>query len=227
MVDNTLVQEPNTQIAKSQSSSEVTLDDVVITLSNNLTIPSLWDSRDAGEAFIWHEYLCILQCKPISMAESMYRRGLIEKKEQKQMVRTFSSNLEYLYSMTVYYKPGCNPVGIDSHRPAQILTLEKRINDGANPPMFCCFQPAVRSNMGSYNGAIDKAAVRRLFLERLTHGHPEEVTHIGTIDDAFKIITGQDRERNTSKGCFLNLLLLLSIAITGITVVGISLILIH
>ncbi len=200
-----------------QPVKEQKLEELVVSPIAQPSMPAWWDSRNPGEAFAWRDYICILQYMPISMAESMCQSRIITNAAFKKEARSFAKNMEYLYAMTVFYKPGCNPVDSNTRRPAKIYTLERLRTTVV--PMFCCFAPHGHINMGSYHGKLDNTSVRKLFLNRLTKNHMEEVTHIGTIADAFKMFTGKEMKEGTPKGCLHMLILLLSAMTSGLVLV--------
>lgn len=75
-----------------------------------------WRSVDPGEAWIWGDYVALLQTKPISVAEVM------AKMTGQKGIRV--SPIHYLFAMTVFYRKDRNPNG-PSSRPILVATLER------------------------------------------------------------------------------------------------------
>jgi len=207
------------------SDSIPTLEDTVIGLMDNPTIPALWDSRDEGEAWEWGDYIVILQTMPITMAEGMVKW----KKEMpdifKEIAEKCKNEFRYLYAMTLYYKKGKNPSGKDSSRPAKIIALEQTKQFGEWSPIFVgMFTPKCRMNLGTYSGEGHREAVRKFFFSRLLDDKAETPRRFGVIADAFELQTGKPFHKKASKaGClgiimFLVLLPVFLVMMTGIII---------
>jgi len=205
--------------------SQRALDDTVISLLDNPTIPALWDSKDDGEAWECGDYLAILQANPSTFAESMSNKLADLPAGYKDVIKKCKNEFRNLYSMTVYYKNGKNPSGLDSSRPAMIITLEQAKQYGAWGPVFVeKYIPHARLNLGTYNGEVSSDAVRCLFFNHLFDKNTVLPKKIGVIADAFKLKTGKPfYKKAPNAGClgiimFLILLPVFLVMMTGIII---------
>ncbi len=184
--------------------SQRALDDTAISLLNNPSIPDLWASSDEGEAWEWGNYFAIFQLNPRTFAEGLCERMANTPANLKKLNKKYKNEFRYLYAMTVYYKKGKNPSGVDSARPVKIIALEQSKQFGDWGPVFIgMFTPQCRMNLGTYNGEGNREAVRNLFFSHLIEDSTELPRRFGVIADAFELKTGKPFQKKVSKtGCF-------------------------
>jgi hypothetical protein len=191
------------------NNSQPSLDDTVISILDNPTIPALWNSKDDGEAWECGDYLAILQTNPITIAEGMSEVSEF-RATFKDVAKKCKNEFRNLYSMTVYYKTGKNPSGKDSSRPSMIITLEQTKQFGSWGTIFVeKYVPSVRLNLGVYEGELSSHAARSLFLQSLFGKEAETARKIGTIADAYKLKTGKTLNKKPSGSGCLGIIVLL------------------
>lgn len=205
------------------NNSQQSLDDTVISIIDNPTIPALWNSKDAGEAWECGDYLAILQTNPITIAEAMSEVSEF-RSAFKNVAKKFKNEFRNLYSMSVYYKNGKNPSGMNSSRPAMIITLEQTKQFGSWGTIFVeKYVPSVRLNLGVYEGELSSHAARSLFFQSLFGKETETPRKIGTIADAYKLKTGKTfNKKPSSSGCLGIIVLLILIPVFLIKTIWMS-----
>jgi hypothetical protein len=191
-------------------------------------MPAPLSSSQPGEAWIWGDFVLILQIQPKIVAQAMH-----------QITRTSQppiSPFDYPCAVSAYYRKDRNPHG-PSSRPILVACLEKsnRSADAAmrakgfNPPsygpqgpptMIGLFSSSGHENHGIYRGADDFGSVReRLFsiiAERIQpSGEPVQIGPISAIHGHPS--TGWPAVPKKKTGCFSIFLLGLLLAIIGTT----------
>lgn len=165
-------------------------------------MPAPFNSSEPGEAWVWGDYVVLLQTEPGRVVDLL-----------NQMAGTPTTGptpLSYPFVVTVFYRQDRNPHG-PSSQPIFVAGLEKmdytavaimmkardvdvdeRGLDGGNvPPVTGIFTARSRLNLGSYEGPLTVEAVRQHLMKvvqvHLTpagvavmigpiaaiHGHPE------------------------------------------------------
>jgi hypothetical protein len=204
------------------NNSQPSLDDTVISILDNPTIPALWNSKDDGEAWECGDYLAILQTNPITIAECMSEVSEF-RNAFKNVAKKCKNEFRNLYSMSVYYKNGKNPSGRDSSRPSMIITLEQAKQFGSWGPIFVeKYVPSVRLNLGVYEGELSSHAARSLFLKYLFGKETVAPIKIGTIADAYKLKTGKTFNKKPSGAGCLGVILLFLVPVFLIKIVWMS-----
>jgi len=179
------------------------LNDTVISLEKCITIPAFWDSEDSGEAWEWGDYIIILQKNPATMID--FLKAMQENRPLRPL-KGKNRDLRYLFALTLFYKKGRNPSGIDSSRPAEILTIEqvnvgsyfrtqgklkpegiKCDSDGWDEPTFCSFVPNIHFNIRILEIPPTRENVKECFFSYLSSRISGTPTYIGTIQDAIRI----------------------------------------
>lgn len=182
------------------------------------TIPAPYDSIDAGESWVYGDYLLLLQRYPKTMAEKMAE--IIGKPP------TIPPSVKYPYAMSVFYRKDRNPYG-RSCRPILVATIEIIVNVetlkvffellGCPTPnleplvrhsqlMKCVFTANEHINFGPYRNLIDVDSVREelfnLINDMMTID--EEPVKIGSIADIYgHPMTGWPK-RETEGYCEMN-----------------------
>lgn len=182
----------------------------LISLMQWPSMPAPWSSSDSGEAWVWGDYVMLLQTKPMLVAKMLSKvTGNISNQK---------SPLSYLFAMTVFYRKDRNPHG-PSGRPVLVATLEQMdysveavgvdlseiLSGGGAPIVKGLFDAKTRSNLGNFTEVLTRDSARKYFFDLigrrlLLEGEP---TNIGTIADVHgHPDTGWPaKEKNTSKGC--------------------------
>ena len=88
----------------------------VIELMESPSMPTPFSSTDPGEAWVWDDFVIILQTNPTILAETL------SKMTNQKGINTH--HLKYPYAMTVFYRKDRNPHG-PSLRPILVATLEQ------------------------------------------------------------------------------------------------------
>lgn len=163
----------------------------LISLTQWPSMPAPLSSTQPGEAWIWGDYVFVLQVQSQTVAQVMEQ---IAGKAQPS-----ASPMDYPYSVTVYYRKDRNPHG-PSSRPVLVAGLE-RVNlvgieglrakgmvppgDETYPIMIGVFSATQRRNLGVYDGPEDMDSVRnRLFSIAAEQIQPVgEPVKIGSISD--------------------------------------------
>ncbi len=201
------------------------------------------DSSDDGEAWIWGDYVAVLQKNPRTC-------GLLLTEVMNRISKTNShapshpSSIEYPYAMIVYYKKHRNPHG-PSSQPILCVGIEqadygalKNIlgdlssdlgglpADGKGPMMVGVFRSENRFNLGEFDEILNRDTARAKFFEVIqSELNPEGIaTHIGGI----RAIHGHPhtgwpaiKENPKKTGCF-GIFLLLAILVPVILGVSIQ-----
>ena len=146
----------------------------LIDLTKWPSMPSPFNSSDPGEAWVWGEYVALLQASPVVVAEM-----LMKMTGQKSVG---VPPIRYPYAMTVFYRKDRNPHG-PSSRPILVATLEQmdyaaaarmmgtqvinssniRMQHGA-PVVQGFFTAETHFNLGDFDGALTRDSARRYFL---------------------------------------------------------------
>lgn len=188
----------------------------LIALSEFPSMPAPWSSMDAGEAWVWGDYVAILQTKPICVAEMLSKMTGV-----KDIPIT---PVEYPYAMTVFYRKDRNPHG-SSSRPILVATLEQidyrnaakmmgvretemlsSLGLAETPPVVQgLFEAGTRYNLGNYDGDLTRNSARQYFLNLVgrTLSPEGEPVKIGAISDVHgHPNTGfPAQDRKSPKGC--------------------------
>ena len=195
----------------------------VVSIMENPSMPAMWDSAGRGESFEYVDYLGVLQEAPRGVVEVGVARGIIPKDVGENLLALARlSGLKYLYALFCYWKPGRNPDGIDSARPALVYTIE--VSNFATTPMLCLFAPRGRTNFGDVVGPDVMQTYLTAMLQALTNGHPEQATRLGDMGVAYKLLTGKEyKSPSKNKGCLGAFLcfVLLSVSFLGMICVAI------
>jgi hypothetical protein len=196
----------------------------LIPLTKFPTIPAPLQSSDAGESWVWGNFVLILQKNPITLAE-VFNAMSPQKTFQPPPV-------QYPYAMSVFYRPDKNPHG-QSKCPVMVSTLERMDyakvrermlqmgmlkktpvsgSDSNSPTVFGVFNSNSRKNLGNFEGELTLESVRNDFFqiigrELALDGEPKR---IGVIKDIYghpdtgwpseKEATSSATNKNT-KGC--------------------------
>ena len=201
----------------------------LIELTKWANMPAPWSSIDPGEAWVWGDYVALLQTKPILVAEMM--------KEMTGQKGIGAPPIQYPFAMTVFYRKDRNPHG-PSSRPVLVATLEcmdyaaaaKMMGvqgldlsgmglTGDAPVVQGLFTAETRLNLGDFQGELNRDSARRYFLSLIKrHLSLEgEPVKIGTIADVHgHPNTGWPvQEKKKSAGC-LSVLAALVVIITPV-----------
>ena len=171
----------------------------LIPLTQFPTIPAPLHSSDAGESWVWGDFVLVLQKNSITLAEVFNAMS---------PQKTFQpSPVEYPYAMSVFYKPNKNPNG-QSKCPVMVATLEKMDyakvrermlqmgmlkktpvsgGDSNSPMVFGVFNSHSHKNLGKFEGELTLESVRNDFFqiigrELALDGEPKR---IGVIKDIY------------------------------------------
>lgn len=174
----------------------------LIPLTQWPTMPAPFSSSGPGEAWVWGDYVLLLQTEPGRVVD------LLNQMAGKQS--TGPAPLSYPYVITVFYRRDRSPHGASS-QPIFVAGLEKMdyvavalmmkardvdvgelgIDGGNVPPITGIFTARSRLNLGSYEGPLDLNAARQHLMnvvqEHLSpsgsavkigpivaiHGHPD------------------------------------------------------
>lgn len=166
-----------------------------IDISKFPTFPAPWTSSDAGEAWLWDDYLIIIQREAPTLAR------LFQKMEGEKNLDPPS--MEYIYSSLVYNFPEEGPVK-PKEAPVIALSLEQAVYahakdippevlkiimgpDGKGPIMIGMFAQDRHYNFGPYTGALNRNAVREMFFNRLkdTLGLSGALVKLGPMEEGF------------------------------------------
>lgn len=154
-------------------------------------LPAPLLSDTPGESYEWGDYYLTFQHNPPFMFD--YVKSLADNKE---LIRS-DVPLRYLYVMSVFYKKGKNPSGIDSNLPCEILTLEQ-IKDETGTgrwlkPSLCLFTDKFHLNISEFEFEITEENVKREFFKILSSKISGEPVKIGTIQDLIDLKTGKKK----------------------------------
>jgi len=185
----------------------------LIELTKWPSMPAPWSSIDPSEAWVWGDYVALLQTKPILVAEMMAKMT-----GQKGIG---VPPMQYPFAMTVFYRKDRNPHG-PSSRPVLVATLERMDYaavakmmggidlsgmglSGDAPVVQGLFTAELRLNLGDFQGDLNRDSARRYFLNLIgSHLSLEgEPVMIGAIADVHgHPNTGwPDQEKKKSAGC--------------------------
>lgn len=140
-----------------------------------------WSSQDEGETWIWDKFFGTIQKLPQSVADGIMAMTGKE--------NPLPGGMVYHYAMTIFYNKNKNPHG-PSSRPVLSIGIEQLQMEGNSmnmPIMIGLFKFGSRSNLGNYNGTLNKEDVRQKFFdiwksELKLRGEPQK---IGTMRDAW------------------------------------------
>ena len=161
--------------------------ETVLSISNNPSLPAWFVSEDEGEAWDWGDYICILQKNPPLMMDAAIA---MTKHLPMSMVPPASlKGFKYLFVLSLFYKKGRNPSGVDSAKPAEMLTIEQvntaMLTGGPTKwdvPVLCSFRPSGRWNsQRQFIEPVSKEDARNAFFEEWKKRNPIEPTKIGNI----------------------------------------------
>ncbi len=165
----------------------------LIALSQWPSLPAPFASSDAGEAWVWGDYVALLQKAPPTMAEKLGGRGY------------GPVSLKYLFVMTVFYRKDRNPHG-PSSRPIWVATLEQLDQrlaarqmgisrremgsmglTGEAPIVRGLFSAGVRLNLGNFEEVLTRDSARAYFLDlmREQFSLEGEPLAVGTIQEIY------------------------------------------
>jgi hypothetical protein len=179
------------------------------------SMPAPFSSTDPGEAWVWGDFVILLQTKPILILEMM--RKMTGQKD------IGIPPLAYPYAMTVFYRKDKNPHG-PSNRPILVATLERMNYDavakmlgakgvdvkstgipGDAPIVQGLFTAKGHLNLGHFQGFLTLDSARDYFLDLIQRqlslvGEP---VRIGAIRDIYgHPNTGWPaEEKKKSRGC--------------------------
>ena len=186
----------------------------LIELTKWPSMPAPFSSSDPGEAWVWGDYVALLQTNPDHVTE------IINKITEQKSAR---SPMQYPYAMTVFYRKDRNPHG-PSSRPIIVATLERlecakaaKILSARGIDLSSMdiqldaeivqglFTAEARANLGHYKDELTRDSARRYFLS-LVKRHLSlegEPVKIGSIADVHgHPNTGwPSREKKNSVGC--------------------------
>jgi hypothetical protein len=201
------------------------------------SMPAPFDSEDDGEAWIWGDYVALLQKNPRTCNSAMIEMMNHVSKKSEQLPPHISA-IEYPYAMIVFYKKHRNPHG-PSSQPILCVGIE-RANygalknilldspddieglpvDGKGPLMVGVFTPEQRFNLGEFDDFLSQDTAREKFFEVVrSQLHPEGLAkQIGGIRSIYgHPETGWPpiKEKPKKTGC-LGIFLLMAILLPGI-----------
>jgi len=146
-------------------------------------MPNPWSGSDAGEGWIWGDYIITFQKEPHEGYSSEY--GIVA--------------MKYPYAMTVFYNPANNP-HYPSYCPILVLSLEQAIEklhffSLKNPYFIGMFHRGgfVHTNLGKYVGTLESESVKLAFFDILrSYLHQEgDPQPIGNFKDTTQYIKAQ------------------------------------
>jgi len=165
------------------------------------SMPAPMDSEDDGEAWIWDDYVLVLQKNPTN-CETVLARVRANLSSKQPPAAKAPLPIEYPYALVAYYKKHKNPHGPSSQiilcvaiECVDYSALPREMHDlarsqgetlptGKGPLMIGMFKADGRSNLGLFEGFLTRDSAReKLFWiagEQLQpNGSPQR---IGTID---------------------------------------------
>lgn len=169
----------------------------LIELTKHTSMPAPFDSVDAGEAWVWGDYVALMQTKPKTVAEMMMEMANVPKTELPPF--------DYPFVMTVFYRKDKNPHG-PSSRPIMVATLEtadyakayaqmkKRgmeIKESDMPKKKSVVQGLFtgegRYNLGNFDEILTRDTARQYFLNwmRKTLSLAGEPEIIGSLKEVY------------------------------------------
>ena len=152
-------------------------------------LPASLLSDTPGESYEWGDYYLTFQHNPPFMFD--YVKSLTD---NKKLIRS-DVPLRYLYVMSVFYKKGKNPSGIDSNMPCEILTIEQVKNETGRwlKPSICLFTDKFHLNISEFELEITAENIKREFFKILSSKISGEPVKIGTIQDLIDLKTGKKK----------------------------------
>lgn len=164
----------------------------LIDLMANPTMAAIWSSADAGETWVWGDYVLTFQTEPERVADHAARitgKGPVP------------ASIRYLYAVSVFYRQDRCPFG-NTSRPILSLGVEQLDAGamlqalgadaagefgGSTPPMVGMFTADTRLNLGEYAAPATRDAARKVLFEHAARTlEPEgSLERIGTLADAF------------------------------------------
>lgn len=164
----------------------------VIPIRRKCSMPTPWSGVDAGEAYECGDYLLVFQKKPTTVGNTGYDLENIPASCFDHLKQY--SQKDWLYCISVFYKPGKDPSGTDSYAPHYVAAI---CDNGGylSGTGFGCYGDTL---FGGYGGTVN--VTRRWAFDELL-GKVKQGLHIpsdspiqkiGTIADAYKIKVGRD-----------------------------------
>jgi hypothetical protein len=172
----------------------------LISITDWPTMPAPMQSEDEGEAWIWGDFVLVLQKNPATC--QVIIADMVAKMSKKRTPpQVVPSAMEYPYALVVFYKKHRNPHG-PSSQPILCTAIERANYDalrsllhttssavsgdlpmGKGPLIVGVFKSEGRFNLGEFDGYISKESAReKLFEVARDHlnltGSPQ---HIGNI----------------------------------------------
>jgi hypothetical protein len=200
-------------------------------------MPAPFDSEGDGEAWIWGDYVALLQKSPRTCNAVMIEMmNQISKKSEQ--LPSHPSAMEYPYAMIVFYKKHRNPHG-PSSQPILCVGIERANygafkkmlgdfsdgieglpTDGKGPMMVGVFTSENRTNFGEFDDFLNQDNAReKLFEVVQAQLHPEGLAkHIGGIRSIYgHPETGWPpiKEKSPKTGC-MGIFLVMVILLPGI-----------
>jgi hypothetical protein len=215
----------------------------LISLTDWPTMPWPLHSEDEGEAWIWSDFVLILQKNP-DLCEKLIEqmRSLIGKGDPSR--QKIPALMEYPYAVMVYYKKHKNPHG-PSSSPILCAGIERANYDagrmlqkmknapipdfvphGKGPLMVGLFRAKDRKNLGVFDAILSRDTARETLFglirdELGLEGEPERIGVIRSIlghpETGWEAMEVEPEETPQKKGC----LSVLVCAATLIPVIGI------
>lgn len=168
-------------------------------------MPAPFTSAEAGEAWVWGDYVILLESNPQSFAEGI--ANIASDLGKTKLAKLLEKPpIEYPFAMTAFYRMDRNPHG-PSRRPVMVVALEKMdyskirkkmqekgMNLKVSPSsseqakiFIGLFTAQKRANLGVFDGQIERNPVTQLFLDIIgprleLAGEP---TRIGTANDIY------------------------------------------
>jgi len=178
-------------------------------------MPFPFSSSEPGEAWIWGDFVALLQVRPKVVAEVM--------SDTAGMKSQGLSPMEYPFAMTVFYRKDKNPHG-PSNRPILVATLEKPdaaaiikkfggqidkmgidLKGGASV-MECLFTPERHLNFGKYDKSLTLEHARNHLLKSIgsslsLSGDPVKIGNILAVYGHPNTGWPAQEAKKTSFGC--------------------------
>lgn len=216
----------------------------LISLTKWPTMPAPMQSEDEGEAWIWGDFVAILQKNPMTCG-ALVTEMMNKLSKKRPSSPPVPSAMEYPYAMIVYYKKHKNPHG-PSSRPILCVGIEKAnygalkdrlgelpsefvesLGTGNGPLMVGVFRAGNRGNLGELDDFLTKDSARTKFFdvirsELVPEGEPILIGNIQSIHGHPE--TGwAPIEADKKKGGCLNVFIAIAIAVPIFFSLGCSL----
>ncbi len=165
----------------------------VISFRDFPELPTPLLSDIPGESYEWGDYYLVLQHDPPFVLD--YAKSVAENRK----IERTDLHLQYFYVLSLFYKKGKNPEGMDSCRPCEVLTIEQVRNNQTgcwSEPVLGHFSPEGHSCISVFNREITQENARKAFFEVLSSKIPGTPVKIGTIQDFMEL-----RKEKNSPGC--------------------------